>query len=65
LRALYLYYEQALVTNDVEKRVEMFWAGDGVMRFAVSDLHGSDELKAFRKSLPATNLAPPSSDSTL
>ena len=26
LRELYPHYEQALVTNDVEKLVEMFWA---------------------------------------
>ena len=27
LQALYSLYEHALVTNDVEKLVEMFWAG--------------------------------------
>ena len=27
LEALYPLYEQAHVTNDVEKLVEMFWAG--------------------------------------
>jgi Protein of unknown function (DUF3225) len=58
LKALYPAYEQALVSNDVEKLVEMFWAGEPVMRFGVSEnLYGPDELEAFRKSRPATNLA--------
>lgn len=58
LRALYPEYEQALVTNDVEKLVEMFWAGPEVMRFgATENLYGREELEAFRKSRPAVNLA--------
>jgi Protein of unknown function (DUF3225) len=58
LKALYPAYEQALVSNDVEKLVEMFWAGKQVMRFGVSEnLYGPDELEAFRKSRPPINLA--------
>ena len=58
LRALYPEYEQALVANDVEKLVEMFWAGPQVMRFgAAENLYGPQELEAFRKSRPAANLA--------
>jgi hypothetical protein len=58
LEALYPQYEQALVTNDVEKLVEMFWTGPQVMRFgAAENLYGPEELDAFRKSRPATNLA--------
>ncbi len=58
LEALYPAYEQALVTNDVEKLVEMFWTGPQVMRFgATENLYGPEELEAFRKSRPATNLA--------
>ena len=58
LKALYPLYEQALVSNDVEKLVEMFWAGNEVMRFGVSEnLYGPGELEAFRKSRPSTNLA--------
>jgi len=50
LRALYPEYEQALVTNDVEKLMEMFWAGPQVMRFGVTEnLYGHEELEAFRK----------------
>ena len=58
LGALYPQYEQALVTNDVEKLVAMFWAGPQVMRFgAAENLYGPEELEAFRKARPATNLA--------
>lgn len=58
LEALYPEYERALVTNDVEKLVEMFWKGPQVMRFgATENLYGSDELEAFRKARPATNLS--------
>jgi Protein of unknown function (DUF3225) len=58
LEALYPHYEKALVTNDVEKLVQMFWAGPQVMRFGVTEnLYGPDELEAFRKSRPSANLA--------
>ena len=53
LRALYPLYEQALVTNDVEKLVEMFWDRPEVMRFGVTEnLYGPEELEAFRKVAP-------------
>ena len=58
LRELYPRYERALVTNDVEILVEMFWQGDEVMRFgAQENLYGPAEIEAFRKARPATNLA--------
>ncbi len=58
LRALYPRYEHALVSNDVEKLVEMFWADPHVMRFgAAENLYGHKEIDAFRKARPATNLA--------
>ena len=58
LQELYPRYEQALVTNDVDTLVAMFWAGPQVMRFGVAEnLHGPEELEAFRKSRPAANLA--------
>lgn len=58
LEALYPQYEQALVTNDVEKLVAMFWADSQVMRFgAAENLYGPEELEAFRKTRPAANLA--------
>jgi hypothetical protein len=58
LEALYPQYEQALVTNDVDKLVAMFWAGPQVMRFGVAEnLYGPEELEAFRKARPGANLA--------
>jgi hypothetical protein len=58
LRALYPQYETALVTNDVEKLVEMFWAGPQVMRFGVTEnLYGPEELAAFRKMRSSAHLA--------
>jgi hypothetical protein len=58
LAALYPRYEHALVTNDVEILVEMFWANPQVMRFgATENLYGPEELEAFRKNRPASNLA--------
>jgi hypothetical protein len=58
LQALYPRYELALVTNDVENLVEMFWAGSQVMRFGANEnLYGPEEIEAFRKARPAANLA--------
>lgn len=58
LQALYPRYEKALVTNDVETLVSMFWTGGQVMRFGVTEnLYGPHELEAFRKGRPAVNLA--------
>ena len=58
LRELYSRYEQALVSNDVETLVAMFWASPQVMRFGVTEnLYGHSELEAFRKSRPSANLA--------
>lgn len=58
LRALYLRYEEALVSNDVHTLMAMFWTGPEVMRFGVTEnLYGPEELAAFRKGRPAANLA--------
>lgn len=58
LRELYPRYEQALVSNDVDTLVAMFWASPEVMRFGVTEnLYGHQELKAFRKGRPSANLA--------
>jgi len=37
LRALYPRYEEALVNNDVDTLVAMFWAGERVMRFGATE----------------------------
>ncbi len=58
LRELYPQYEHALVTNDVEKLVKMFWADPRVMRFgATENLYGHKEISEFRKARPSANLA--------
>ncbi len=58
LRALYLLYEDALVTNDIEVLTKMFWASPLAIRFGAGEnLYGADEIDAFRKDRPAVNLA--------
>lgn len=58
LRALYPRYEQALVENDVETLMDLFWNGPEVMRFGVTEnLYGPEELAAFRKGRAPANLA--------
>jgi hypothetical protein len=58
LEALYPRYEEALVSNDVEILVSMFWASPHVMRFGAGEnLYGESELEAFRKARPIGNLA--------
>ena len=58
LQALYPRYGEALVTNDVDTLVAMFWDRAEVMRFgAAENLYGLDELKAFRKARPSAGLA--------
>jgi hypothetical protein len=58
LRELYPRYERALIANDVDTLVAMFWASSEVMRFGVTEnLYGHQELEAFRKGRPAANLA--------
>ncbi len=58
LAELYPRYEQALVTNDVETLIGMFWASPYVARFGPSEsLYGIDEINAFRKGRSPANLA--------
>ena len=58
LAELYPLYEKALVENDVEKLTGMFWASPLAIRFGVAEnLHGNDEIDAFRKARPAAGLA--------
>jgi hypothetical protein len=58
LSALYPRYEEALVNNDVDTLMSMFWAGPQVMRFgAAENLYGPEELAAFRRARKAVNLA--------
>jgi hypothetical protein len=58
LQALYPKYEAALVTNDVEALTRLFWASPHAVRFGVTEnLHGFDEIAAFRVGRPPVNLA--------
>jgi hypothetical protein len=58
LRQLYPRYEDALVSNDVETLVSMFWASPYVARFGPTEtLYGISEIEAFRKGRSPVNLA--------
>jgi hypothetical protein len=58
LKELYPLYEKALVENDVDTLMKMFWAAPEVMRFGVSEnLYGISELEAFRRGRPSVGLA--------
>jgi hypothetical protein len=58
LRELYPRYEQALVSNDVETLIKMFWASPYVARFGPTEsLYGIDEIEAFRKARSPVNLS--------
>ncbi|MGC2404476.1 MAG: oxalurate catabolism protein HpxZ [Acidobacteriaceae bacterium] len=58
LRELYPRYEQALVSNDVDTLIKMFWASPYVARFGPTEtLYGIDEIEAFRKGRSPVNLA--------
>ena len=57
LRELYPRYEQALVSNDVETLMSMFWASPYVARFGPTEsLYGISEIEAFRKGRSPANL---------
>jgi hypothetical protein len=58
LAELYPRYEKALVNNDVDTLVAMFWNGAQVMRFGVTEnLYGPGDLETYRKARPSENLA--------
>jgi hypothetical protein len=58
LRELYPRYEKALVSNDVDTLINMFWASPYVARFGPTEtLYGIDEIEAFRKARSPANLA--------
>jgi hypothetical protein len=58
LSVLYPAYEAALVSNDADTLVEMFWASPHAVRFgATENLYGIDEIQAFRRSRSPANLA--------
>src|ERR1700728_2720168 len=57
LRELYPRYEKALVSNDVETLMSMFWSSPYVARFGPTEsLYGISEIEAFRKGRSPANL---------
>jgi hypothetical protein len=57
LADIYPKYETALVTNDVDTLVAMFWASPHVVRFgATENLYGIEEIEFFRTGRAPLNL---------
>jgi hypothetical protein len=51
-------YEKALIDNDVPILESLFWDSPHTVRLGVTEnLHGADEIRAFRQGRPAINLA--------
>lgn len=54
---LYLQYEKALCSNDVETLTALFWDSSEVVRFgATENLYGSEEIRAFRQGRSPVNV---------
>jgi hypothetical protein len=50
-------YERALVANDADTLDKFFWDSPHAVRLGVAEnLHGADEIRAFRKARPNINL---------
>jgi hypothetical protein len=57
LTALHELYEKALIDNDAATLDAFFWDSRHALRFGVAEnLHGWDEIRAFRKGRPKINL---------
>lgn len=57
ITALYMEYEQALCSNDIETMDRLFWDSTEVIRLgATENLYGIEEIRAFRQGRPAVNL---------
>jgi len=55
--AAFELYEAALVGNDVTTLDNLFWSSHHVVRFgATENLHGHEQVSAFRKSRPSAGL---------
>lgn len=55
--ALYLEYEKALCTNDIETLNRLFWDSSEVVRFGITEnLYGSEQIKGFRQSRSPVNI---------
>lgn len=57
MTAQFARYEDALVNNRVEVLDELFWPSAHTVRYGVGEnLHGIDEIRAFRQARPAQGL---------
>ena len=58
LKAVFSLYEQALVSNDVERLDELFWPSELTVRYGTGEnLVGIEAIRAFRNARPSTGLA--------
>lgn len=58
VRAVFARYEEALVTNDVATLEALFWDDPRTIRYgATENLHGMDEIRAFRRARAPVGLA--------
>jgi Protein of unknown function (DUF3225) len=57
LTNLYMQYEEALCTNNLEVLDALFWDAPQVVRFGLAEnLYGGEEIQKFRASRPTFNL---------
>jgi len=56
LTELYLKYEKALCTNDIETLDNLFWDAPEVVRFGVTENLYGDEVRAFRQGREVVNV---------
>jgi hypothetical protein len=57
LKSCHEIYEKALIENDAETLDALFWDSPHALRFgATENLHGADEIRAFRRGRPKINL---------
>ena len=56
--AAFMAYEAALTTNDMPTLDAIFWDSPHTIRYgAAENLHGADEVRAFRAARPSAGLA--------
>lgn len=57
MQAAFARYEDALVNNRVDVLDELFWTSPHTVRYGAGEnLHGIDEIRAFRNSRPSAGL---------
>ena len=57
VEAVFARYEDALVNNRIEVLDELFWDSPTTVRYGIGEnLHGIDEIRAFRSARPPISL---------